>query len=56
MAFIQRQDFVKHMKIHYGDNFYKCEICSEGFPKQSDLKVHYKVHYPDNDSWTENLN
>jgi KRAB domain-containing zinc finger protein len=47
MAYAQKNDLIKHMKIHVGDDIYRCTIdgCLEGFRLQADLKRHYAVHY-----------
>jgi uncharacterized Zn-finger protein len=46
-SYAQSNDLVKHMRIHVGQNTYKCEFenCTAAFRLHGSLKEHLLLHY-----------
>lgn len=36
---------MKHTRIHVGENTYRCNLCTQAFRLQAQLREHYRVHY-----------
>ena len=47
---LHRGNFNAHMRIHTGDNPYKCAMCEKSFTRKDHLAKHMLIHTPKNPS------